>query len=114
MATHRRDPEVEALPAIFEHRAIQQPDGRRPNAGITADEVAAELDRWASIAHDHQNQFGGQASNRLVYHEPTMLRPPERGVILGDEQHQLNQLPVAFENAPTSLRDVEATTQFKG
>ncbi len=42
-----------------------------------------------------------------------MTKEPERAVVLGDAQHQLGQLPVAFENAPTSLRDVEVTTQFK-
>lgn len=114
MANHRRDIAVEQLPDLFEQRALHQPQGRRPHVGVTADEVAAELDRWASLALDHMQTHRGEANDQFVYHESTMLRAPERGVVLGDEQHQLNQFPVAFENAPTSLRDVESTTQFKG
>jgi hypothetical protein len=44
------------------------------------------------------------ANDRLVYTESAMVREPERGVVLGDAQHQLRQLPVAFENTPTSLK----------
>jgi len=80
--------------------------------GVVEEEVASELDRWESIAHDHVH-LSAAASDQLVYSEPTMVREPERGVILGDAQHQLRFFPVAFENAPTSLRDVEETTQFK-
>lgn len=111
MDTHRRDREVQALPAVFEGRAQSQPDGRRPAPGVAAEEVASELDRWESIAHDYAHL--GEATNQLVYNESTMNREPERGVILGDAQHQLRFFPVAFENAPTSLRDVEETTQFE-
>jgi hypothetical protein len=113
MGRHRRDAAVEALPGIFEERARQQPDGRCPEPGAVENEVASELDRWANIVYD-QLQRNGQIHDELVYNESTMLREPERAVILGDPQHQLNRLPVAFENAPTSLRDVEVTTFFKG
>ncbi len=112
MDAHRRDREVRALPAVFEQRAQSQPGGRRPMPGVVEEEVASELDRWESIAHDHAH-LSAAASDQLVYSEPTMVREPERGVILGDAQHQLRFFPVAFENAPTSLRDVEETTQFK-
>ena len=110
---HRRHPALEAIPGLFEQRAMQQPEGRRPYQGITAIEVESELDRWRSIANDCA-QSGGTLTDQLVYSEPSMLRDPVRSVVLGDAQHQLRQLPVAFENAPTSLRDVEETTQFKG
>ncbi len=102
---------MQALPAVFERRAQSQPDGRRPVPGIVEDEVASELDRWESIAHDQAHLSA--ATDQLVYNESTMIREPERGVILGDAQHQLHFFPVAFENAPTSLRDVEETTQFE-
>jgi hypothetical protein len=112
MAQHRRDPEVEALPGLFEQRALLQPDGRRPAPGAVQTDADAELDRWASIANDLRRS-GGNVNDLLVYAESTMLKEPERAVVLGDPQHQLNQLPVAFENTPMSLRDVEVTTQFK-
>ncbi|HZU00586.1 MAG TPA: hypothetical protein VFA10_13045, partial [Ktedonobacteraceae bacterium] len=86
--------------------------GRRPPRGTVANEMDAELDRWEAIAYDQIRQ-GGSQTDRIVYNESSMNREPERAVILGDAQHQLMQLPVAFENAPQSLRDVEATTQFK-
>jgi hypothetical protein len=111
MDTHRRDRAVQALPPIFERRAQSQPDGRRPTLGIVEEEVASELDRWESIAHHHAHL--SVATDQLVYAESTMIREPERGVILGDAQHQLHFFPVAFENVPTSLRDVEETTQFE-
>ncbi|SRR6266851_2542004 len=112
MAMYRRNPEVQVLASIFEQRAAQQPPGRRPPGGAVANEMDAELDRWEAIAYD-QIHLGGSQTDRIVYNESSMNREPERAVILGDAQHQLMQLPVAFENAPQSLRDVEATTQFK-
>jgi hypothetical protein len=35
-------------------------------------------------------------------------------VVLGDLAHEARGLPVAYENAPTSLREVESTTTFRG
>jgi hypothetical protein len=34
-------------------------------------------------------------------------------VVLGDAQHQHANLPVVYENAPQSLRDIEETTGFQ-
>lgn len=112
MANHRRDPEVQALAPIFEDRSGKQPIGRRPANGIVGIEMDSELDRWEAIVNN-QIRYGGDPKDTIVYSESSMTRKPERGVILGDAQHQLGQLPVAFENAPMSLRDVEVTTQFK-
>jgi hypothetical protein len=112
MADFRRSAEVVALPHLFEARAGEQPEGRRPLEQLVEIEAASELDRWATIAYEIQRQ-GDRVNDRLVYVESAMIRTPERGVVLGDAQHQLRQLPVVFENAPTSLRDVEETTQFK-
>jgi hypothetical protein len=112
MADFRHSAEVNALPPLFEMRAREQPEGRRPLEQTVEIEAASELDRWASIAHDIL-RIGGWVNDRLVYAESAMVREPGRGVILGDAQHQLRQFPVAFENAPTSLREVEETTQFK-
>jgi hypothetical protein len=112
MAIRRHEPEVEALLTLFEQRAQQQPDGRRPPAETVKIEAASELDLWTSIAYSIV-RAADRVNDRLVYSESAMTRTPERGVVLGDAQHQLRQLPVAFDNAPTSLRDVEETTQFK-
>ena len=112
MADFRHSAEVVGLPPLFERRAGDQPEGRRPPEQLVEIEAASELDRWASIAYDILRN-AERVNDRLVYAESAMIRAPERGVVLGDAQHQLRQLPVAFENAPTSLRDVEETTQFK-
>ncbi len=103
----RHQPEVEIIPDLFEGRAVSQPQGRVPSAGIVTQETASELDRWHNIATRHSDQ------NELVYSEPAMLREPQRHVILGDSQHHL-RFEEAFENAPQSLRDVEETTTFEG
>ncbi|MHB2015964.1 MAG: DISARM system helicase DrmA, partial [Candidatus Xenobia bacterium] len=104
METARQDAEVAALPALFEMRAAQQPAGRRPVAGITAEETEAELNRWQQAAGQHAN---------LLYCEYAMVRPPSHPVVLGDAQHLHRQLETVYPNAPQSLREVEAPTGFK-
>jgi len=106
MANARFDPEVMAIPELFELRANGQPISRRPAPGSTSIETASELDRWRTIAALHQNP------DQFVYNEPAMLRQPQRHVVLGDAQHR-GRLEEAFENAPQSLREVEETTGFK-
>ena len=112
MDQHRYDAEVIALPDLFERRSQKQPEGRRPLTQVVRDEAASELDRWHDIA-SKVARIADRVNDRLVYTEPSVIRTPERSVVLGDAQHQLRRLPVAFENAPNSLRDVEETTQFK-
>ncbi len=107
MGPHHHDPEVNVIPTLLESRAGQQPAGRRPPDGVTAQEASSELDRWAALAHLNPDP------DRLVYNEPAVLRPPERHVVLGDAQHRSHGLSEAYENAPQSLRDVEETTTFK-
>ena len=107
MGPHRRDAEVNVIPDLLEGRAGQQPAGRQPPSGITAQEAASELDRWAALAHLNPDP------DRFVYSEPAVLRPPERHVVLGDAQHRSHGLSEAYENAPQSLREVEETTGFK-
>ena len=107
MAGHRRDPEVVVLPDILERRAQAQPADVRPDRGVTAVEMQAELDRWQMLAR--------RAASRdaLVYAEPAMVRAPTREVVLGDPQHAGAGLGQAFENAPQSLRAIEETTTFR-
>lgn len=107
MGTHRQDPDVTAIPALLESRAHRQPSGRQPSQGITAREAESELDRWAALARLHPD------TDRFVYNEPALLRPPERHVVLGDSQHRARGMEEVYENAPQSLREVEETTGFK-
>lgn len=107
MRNHRRDPEVNAIPPLFEARAIQQPEGRRPQPNITAQEAASELDRWTHLAALHPD------TDQFVYAEPAVIRSPQRHVVLGDAHHRTMGLGEAYENAPQSLREVEETTGFK-
>jgi len=107
MGPHRHDAEVSVISDLLESRAGQQPAGRHPPTGVTAQEAASELDRWASLAHLNPDP------DRFVYSEPAVLRPPERHVVLGDAQHRSQGLAEAYENAPQSLREVEETTGFR-
>jgi hypothetical protein len=106
MAGAQGNPEVTALPALFESRAGFQPAGRRPQAGVVAGEASSEIARWAQLA--------ALAGPALLYHESSMVSPPSNMVVLGDLAHEARGLPVAYENAPNSLREVESTTTFRG
>ena len=107
MSANRTSPEVSAIPEIFESRGLNQPAGRRPVINATSREVESELDRWAMLARLHLD------ANEFVYNEPSLIRTPQRHVVLGDAQHRSQGLDEAFENAPQSLRDVEDTTGFQ-
>ncbi|MBU3864031.1 DISARM system helicase DrmA [Streptomyces sp. 4503] len=100
------DPEVDVLPGILEERAAQQPALRRPPTSDTEDHARSELERWRQVA----DRVGGA----LLYHEPTVTRPASRPVVLGDLAHHVAGTGEAYENAPNSLREVEATTTVKG
>lgn len=106
MAGHRHDPEVQAIPDIFEARASAQPPGRATAPTVTAAHAASELDRWQQIA--------ARGGGTVLYSEATLAAPPANPVVLGDLAHVVAGLPVAYENAPNSLREVEATTTIHG
>jgi hypothetical protein len=108
MARHRHDSEVRALTALLEHAAGLQPAARRPQAHIVSTEVEAELDRWQMLA-----RVNGNNTDQFVYNEGSALRTPTRAVVLGDAQHAAQNLPQVYENAPQSLREVDATTTLK-
>ena len=105
ISAHRTDPDVEALPAIFEARAAGQPNRRRPETGTTLKHMKSELDRWKQVA---------ELNNDILYSESSSARLPEHAVVLGDLAHAAQGLDVAFENAPNSLREVESTVTFRG
>jgi hypothetical protein len=106
MAVRQTTPEVSALPAIFETRATSQPNARRPQPGVVSNETTSEIARWAQLA--------ALAGPALLYHESSMVFPPTNMVVLGDLAHEARGLPVAYENAPNSLREVESTATFRG
>lgn len=106
MSGARADPDVEVLPDLLEARAAQQPPLRRPPPSDTADHTHTELDRWQQLA--------AQVGNRLLYHEPTVTRSASRPVVLGDLAHLVARTGEAYENAPNSLREVEATVTVNG
>lgn len=106
MAVHRLDGDVAAVPPLLESRSQAQPQGRRPGVLETLQHAGSELDRWQQLA--------ARTGPALVYNEPTVVNPPSHPVVLGDLAHEVANTGVAFENAPNSLRDVEATVTVKG
>jgi len=100
-AKHRHAQEVVRVPEIFEERSQLQPGFRKPDPGSVEYLLNVALDDWRQVAH----QVGG----RLKYAEYLVPRNP---AVLGDPQHKHRGLPVVYENAPQSLRDIEETTGF--
>ena len=106
MATARSDPDVSLIPDLLEDRASRQPESRRPPASDTAQHAGSELDQWQQLA--------AQEHDRLLYYEPTVTRQASRPVVLGDLAHLVARTGQAYENAPNSLREVEATISIEG
>jgi hypothetical protein len=106
MSSSRTDPEVNLIPELFEARAAQQPPLRRPQPLDTENHAHSELDRWQQLA--------SRVGDRLLYHEATVTRPASRPVVLGDLAHLVANTGEAYENAPNSLREVEATITIRG
>ncbi|HJU14242.1 MAG TPA: DISARM system helicase DrmA [Candidatus Nitrosotalea sp.] len=100
MNTMRNNAEVTNLPKLFEDRAGNQPDVRKPSNGKTLHDMNSEIDRWQSFALNYNN---------LQYVEYSFRSLPQLPVVLGDAQHQHLNIPVVYRNAPQSLRDVEET-----
>ncbi|MFP8941737.1 DISARM system helicase DrmA [Streptomyces fenghuangensis] len=106
MSRAHTDPDVAILPGLLENRAAQQPPFRRPPSSETENHARSELERWRQVA--------SQAAEALLYHEPTVTRSASRPVVLGDLAHLVANTGEAYENAPNSLREVEATTTIRG
>lgn len=106
MADARTDTDVTVVPDLLEDRASRQPASRRPPASDTARHAGSELDQWQQLA--------AQEHDRLLYYEPTVTRQASRPVVLGDLAHLVARTGEAYENAPNSLREVEATISVEG
>jgi len=92
--------DISVLPQILEARGQTQPELRRPLPGEVKLLAESELDRWRMIA---------RKQSELKYWEYSPYSPPRFPVVLGDPTHQGAGLPVVYENAPQSLREVEET-----
>jgi hypothetical protein len=106
MTAARTDPDVDTVPNLLELRAASQPILRRPPTAETGNHAHSELDRWQQLA----TMVGG----RLLYSEPTVTHSATRPVVLGDLAHTVARTGLAYENAPNSLREVEATVTIRG
>jgi len=106
MSTARTDPDVGIVPDLLEDRASQQPVPRRPPPSETANHARSELELWQQLA--------AQENGRLLFYEPTVTRQASRPVVLGDLAHLVARTGQAYENAPNSLREVEATISVEG
>lgn len=106
MDTARADSDVSLVPGLLEDRASRQPESRRPPSSDTASHAGSELDHWQELA--------AQEHDRLLYYEPTVTRQASRPVVLGDLAHEVARTGQAYENAPNSLREVEATISIEG
>lgn len=96
--------DISELLQIVEARARAQPAMRRPERGEVQNFASSELDRWKMIA---------RRQSELSYWEYNPYRRPTSPVVLGDPAHQRAGLPVVYENAPQSLREVEETISIE-
>lgn len=106
MASNRTSPEVLALYTILRDRLQLLPNARQPNVQLVVGELKSEIERWAQLAT--------LVGTNLLYQESSLNSVPRRAVVLGDLAHEVQGLSVAYENAPNSLREIEATTTFRG
>ncbi len=103
MRTARESRELEAIRELVTRRSQIQLSTRRPPQDQVDREVRAGFDRWERAADKEPS---------LVYEEYAISDRPTTPVVLGDEQHQQQDLTVVFRNAPSSLREVESMTRF--
>jgi len=104
MKDHRSDQDMNRILDLLEQRACAQPAGRITSPQVVWNLAASGLDRWQQIA---------SREKELVYVEYAIERRPEKPVVLGDPAHVRAGLPVVFDNAPQSMRDVEDTLDLE-
>ncbi|ADR35555.1 helicase domain protein [Oceanithermus profundus DSM 14977] len=97
IAASRSSAYLTAIVEALRGRGRRQPTARRPDSERVEELLNSGLDRWQQIAKRRQD---------LVYVE---YGKAEKPVVLGDPLHRREGLPVVFENAPQSLRDIEET-----
>ena len=109
MDSHRLLAPVQSLEGIVAKRESNQPDTRKLPIGTSmqytvAYQTGSKLDAWKSVASQYE---------KLRYKQ--FLSPQNQNVtldhvVLGDEAHQAKNSEVrwVYENAPTSLRNIES------
>jgi hypothetical protein len=102
MRSQKTSDEVKTLLDIVEERSQSQPTSIKPVAAVCAKELDSDLDKWRSAASEVD----------LMYYEQTMTKTPKCPVVLGDPQHKAKNKKIVYENAPTSLREVEGSATF--
>jgi len=131
------NPEVRAIPDIFENRARRQPDVKRPplSSGPLPSRSAEHITRinledWENMTTDQHGNALDLADDYArppvhgfkfnEYFKPDTAEPKWNSVVLGDYKHQYARdkhnpqnppVRIVYENAPESLREVEA--EFK-
>ncbi|MEM0133677.1 MAG: DISARM system helicase DrmA [Thermoplasmatales archaeon] len=97
---------VANLKGIFESRAQEQPDMKKPPLGMTGNKTMEKIDTW-----EQENRRSTGNARRVRYVE---YFKAESDVILGDAIHRRsNTVTTVFDDAPQSLRDIEETTSFE-
>jgi len=99
---------INAFLKIIDTRFINQPEQRKPNLSEIIDWFKRSCDQWRYFIDQDIN---------FLYNEYTLNKSAENSVILGDAAHQIiskrnPEMRIIFENAPNSLRGIEATTTF--
>ena len=97
---------VAHLKDIFESRAQEQPDMKKPPLGLTGNKAMEKIDTW-----EQENRRSAGNSRKVRYVE---YFKAESDVILGDAIHRRsNEVTTVYDDAPQSLRDIEETTSFE-
>lgn len=94
--------ELDIIIQLIIQRSQNQTEIRRPPKDQVETEIKEGFDRWRLLAE----------TKDLKYQEYAIDKNPTVPVVLGDEQHQIRNFSVVYNNAPQSLREVEGMTRF--
>lgn len=94
------------LKDIFESRAQEQPDRKKPPLGMTGNKTMEKIDTWEQ--ENRRSEGGGRKVRYVEYSKA------ENDVVLGDAIHRRSRdVTTVYDDAPQSLRDIEETTSFE-
>ena len=98
-------PVSDAILEVVRNHNNAQPESRK----IPDEELEAfflnGLQMWRLLSDRH--------GKGLLYNEWTLHEPARSPVVLGSEGHALRNIDQVFHNAPTSMREVEETMNFR-
>lgn len=107
--TLEREELIRAISKLITAHNNWQPEERRMDERTLRNRIEAAITDWRRIANHHSSQ-----GTDLLYHEVTLGKVAESNVVLGSEGHSLRDLDQVYENAPNSMRDIEAMLNFRG